>query len=65
MNDAQQLFAKMYENVQGAAGQAGPDMSGMNMGNMGGMNMGGSQPGPDMNAGGSSDDVVDGDYREI
>ena len=65
MNDAQQLFAKMYENVQGAAGQAGPDMNGMNMGNMGGMNMGGSQPGPDMNAGGSSDDVVDGDYREI
>ena len=65
MNDAQQLFAKMYENVQGAAGQAGPDMSGMNMGNMGGMNMGSSQPGPDMNAGGSSDDVVDGDYREI
>ncbi len=65
MNDAQQLFAKMYENVQGAAGQAGPDMSGMNMGNMGGMNMGGSQPGPDMNAGSSSDDVVDGDYREI
>ena len=65
MNDAQQLFAKMYENVQGAAGQAGPDMSGMNMGNMGGMNMGGSQPGPDMNAGSSSDDVVDGDYREV
>ena len=65
MNDAQQLFAKMYENVQGAAGQAGPDMSGMNMGNMGGMNMGGSQPGPDMNAGSSSDDVVDADYREI
>ncbi len=56
MNDAQALFAKMYENVQGAAGagpQPGPDM--------------GAGAGPDMNAGSSSNDdnVVDGDYREV
>ena len=56
MNDAQALFAKVYESAQGAAGAqgAGPDMSG-------------AQPGPDMNgaAGGKNDDVVDGDYREV
>ena len=56
MNDAQALFAKMYENVQGAAGAAGagPDM--------------GAGAGPDMNAGSTSsndDNVVDGDYREV
>ena len=53
MNDAQAVFAKVYENAQGAAGAAGPDMS---------------QAGPDMgasNAGSSNDDVVDGDYREV
>ncbi|MCR5156290.1 MAG: molecular chaperone DnaK [Butyrivibrio sp.] len=55
MNDAQALFAKMYESAQGAAGAAGagPDMG---------------QAGPDMNAGSSSsndDNVVDGDYREV
>jgi len=55
MNDAQALFAKMYENAQGAAGAqgAGPDMG---------------QAGPDMNASSSSsndDNVVDGDYREV
>ncbi len=57
MNDAQALFAKVYENAQGMSG-AGPDMSGM---------------GPDMGAAGSAgsadtaggDDVVDGDYREV
>ena len=49
MNDAQALFAKVYEQSQGAAG-AGPDM--------------GAQAGPDMNAG-PADDVVDGDYREV
>ncbi len=58
MNDAQALFAKMYENVQGAAG-AGPQ-PGPNMG---------AGAGPDMNAGASSssndDNVVDGDYREV
>ena len=58
MNDAQALFAKMYENVQGAQGAgAGPNMGGA--------------AGPDMGAGASSssgsndDNVVDGDYREV
>ena len=54
MNDAQALFAKMYENVQGAAG-AGPDM--------------GAGAGPDMGSASQStssdDNVVDGDYREV
>ncbi len=51
MTDAQALFAKVYEQAQGAAGAgAGPDM--------------GAQAGPDMNAG-PADDVVDGDYREV
>ena len=55
MNDAQALFAKMYENVQGAAG-AGPNM--------------GAGAGPDMGSASQSssnnnDDVVDGDYREV
>ncbi len=56
--DAQQLFTKMYENMQQAQGAgAGPDM-----GNFTGA-------GPDMNAGSqaddAADDVVDGDYREV
>ncbi|WP_034445382.1 molecular chaperone DnaK [Butyrivibrio sp. AE2032] len=55
MNDAQALFAKMYENAQGAAGAAGagPDM--------------GQAAGPDMGSASSSNDdnVVDGDYREV
>ncbi|MBO5622805.1 MAG: molecular chaperone DnaK, partial [Butyrivibrio sp.] len=55
MNDAQALFAKMYENVQGAA-SAGPNM--------------GAGAGPDMGSASQSssnnnDDVVDGDYREV
>jgi molecular chaperone DnaK len=53
MNDAQALFAKMYENAQGAAG-AGPNMGGA--------------AGPDMGQASSSsndDNVVDGDYREV
>ncbi len=49
MSKAQNLFTKMYENMQGAAG---PDMS----------NMGGAEQGPDA---GAADDVVDGDYREV
>ena len=50
MNDAQQLFTQMYQNMQGGqGGQAGPDMGG---------NYGGSN-------GGNNDDVVDGDYREV
>ena len=54
MNDAQALFAKMYENAQGAAGAqgAGPDMG---------------QAGPDMNASSSANDdnVVDADYTVV
>ena len=62
MNDAQALFAKVYEGTQGAAGAqgAGPDMSGAAGA--------GPQAGPDMgssNAGSKNDDVVDGDYREV
>ena len=48
-NSAQQLFSKMYEQAQAAQG--------------------GAQAGPDTNAGAgsssSSDDVVDGDYKEV
>jgi len=51
MNDAQSVFAKVYEQAQGAAGAAGagPDMGGA----------GYSQQGP------KDDNVVDGDYREV
>ena len=51
MTDAQALFAKVYEQAQGAAGAqgAGPDMNA-------------DSAGPDM---GAADDVVDGDYREV
>ena len=54
MSKAQNLFTKMYENMQGAAGAgtAGPDMS----------NMGGAEQTQDT---GAADDVVDGDYREV
>ena len=54
MNTAQPVFAKMYEQAQGAAGAAGagPDMS----------NMGGQQSTSSNNYG---DDVVDGDYKEV
>ncbi len=48
MEDAQALFAKLYEQ-SGAAGGPGPDMSGAGQGG----------------AAGYSDDVVDGDYREV
>ncbi|MDE7322209.1 MAG: molecular chaperone DnaK [Lachnospiraceae bacterium] len=53
MSKAQNLFTKMYENMQGAAGGAGPDMG----------NMGGAEQAQD--AGAAADDVVDGDYREV
>lgn len=51
MTDAQALFAKVYEQAQGAAGAqgAGPDMNA-------------DSAGSDM---GTADDVVDGDYREV
>jgi chaperone protein DnaK len=53
MESAQQVFQKVYEQAQaGAAGGAGPDMSGM----------GGATDGGQANY---SDDVVDGDYREV
>ncbi|MBR5712473.1 MAG: molecular chaperone DnaK [Lachnospiraceae bacterium] len=50
MNSAQQLFSKMYENMQQAQGAqgAGPDMSGFTQ-----------------QSGGNDDNVVDGDYREV
>jgi len=51
MSKAQNLFTKMYENMQGQAG-AGPDMAG---------DMGQSAQADT----GSADDVVDGDYREV
>ncbi|MCR5525814.1 MAG: molecular chaperone DnaK [Lachnospiraceae bacterium] len=53
---AQQLFTKMYENMQqqaGAQGQAGPDMGAGNA----------QQSSNDNN--GAGPDVVDGDYREV
>ena len=52
MTDAQALFAKVYEQAQGAgAAGAGPDM-------------GAAGAGPDMGST-AGDDVVDGDYREV
>ena len=53
MNSAQKLFAKVYENAQGAAGAAGAAGAGPDMGNANT----GSAP--------QDDDVVDGDYREV
>ncbi len=52
MNSAQALFAKVYEQTQGAAGAqgAGPDMGA------------GSAS---QNSGSYGDDVVDGDYKEV
>ncbi|WP_455715797.1 molecular chaperone DnaK, partial [Anaerosporobacter sp.] len=49
MTSAQNLFAKLYEQTQGAAG-AGPDMSGATQGSADSY---------------TADDVVDGDYREV
>ena len=57
MNSAQKLFAKVYEQAQGAAGQGGA--AGADYGQAGGYSQ---------NTSGSSapdDDVVDGDYREV
>ena len=51
MTGAQSLFAKMYEQAQAAAGQAGPDMS----------NMGGASQATDV----ADDDIIDGDFREV
>ena len=56
MESAQKLFAKVYEQAQGAAGAqgAGPDMSGA----AGGASQGSS-------GAGYGDDVVDADYKEV
>ena len=53
MQSAQALFAKVYEQAQGAAGagQAGPDM-------------GAGQAG-DANSSKPDDDIIDGDFREV
>ena len=53
MNSAQKLFAKVYENAQGAAGAAGAAGAGPDMGSA---NTGSAL---------QDDDVVDGDYREV
>jgi len=53
MNSAQALFSKMYENMQGAAGQAGP-----------GPDMGAGAAGANNNAS-DDDDVINGDFREV
>ena len=56
MESAQKLFAKVYEQAQAGAGAqgAGPDMSGA----AGGASQGCSEAD-------NSDDVVDGDYKEV
>ena len=59
MTGAQNLFAKMYEQAQGAQGSAdgaGPDMS-----NMGGTTSQSNATGNE----GNNDDIIDGDYREV
>ena len=53
LESAQKLFAKMYEQTQGAGGQAGPNMNG-------GFTGGSSDAGH-----GGDDDVVDADFREV
>ncbi|MBQ3665857.1 MAG: Hsp70 family protein, partial [Lachnospiraceae bacterium] len=50
MTGAQSLFAKMYEQAQGAAG-AGPDM--------------GAASGATAGSSNADDDIVDGDYKEV
>ena len=51
MTGAQSLFAKMYEQAQAAAGQAGPDMAG--------------NGGAYQQADAADDDIIDGDFREV
>ena len=62
MNSSQALFTKMYENMQGVNGAAGagPDMSQFTGGAAGA----GDASGNAGNAGGS-DDIIDGDFKEI
>ena len=54
MSGAQNLFAKMYEQAQGAAGQAGPDMSGF-----------AQDAGAAADSSAPDDDIIDGDFREV
>ncbi|MCD8371473.1 MAG: molecular chaperone DnaK [Clostridiales bacterium] len=54
MKSAQALFAKVYEQAQGAQ-SAGPDMSGFTGSNAGGSTGGAS----------ADDDVIDGDFKEV
>ena len=56
MSGAQNLFAKMYEQAQGAAGQAGPDMSGMG---------GAADAAQSADNTAADDDIIDGDFREV
>jgi molecular chaperone DnaK len=58
MESAQSLFSKLYEQNQGGAQGAGPDMSGAGFGgNAGNAGSTGSNN--------NNDDVVDGDFREV
>ena len=59
MTGAQNLFAKMYEQAQGAQGSA--DGAGPDMGNMGGATSQSNATGNE----GNNDDIIDGDYREV
>ncbi|MCD7738639.1 MAG: molecular chaperone DnaK [Lachnospiraceae bacterium] len=57
MNEAQGVFTKMYESMQGAQGGADPNMGGAGPDMSGsGQYSGGSNP---------DDDIIDGDYREV
>ena len=56
MNSAQSLFTKMYENMQGAAGQAGSDMGGFE---------GAADAGAGATESAPEEDVIDGDFREV
>mgnify|MGYP000996173615 FL=1 len=53
MNDAQALFAKVYEQAQGAAGASAAGQQSQDAGNA------------STNGATGNDDVVDGDYREV
>ena len=53
MNDAQALFAKVYEQAQGAAGASTAGQQSQDAGNA------------STNGATGNDDVVDGDYREV
>ena len=59
MTGAQSLFSKMYEQAQGAAGAAGPDMSGFTGAADGAADAAGS------NDSAADDDIIDGDFREV